>query len=876
MFNSLKQWFKILALLVALVACGLQEPAPTTEETVDPKAVATNGLTGVYYDNMDFTGITKTQVDATINKSWAKAAPITGIAATTYSVRWTGQIMPAFSQTYTFYLTSSDGARLMVNGQVVVNDWVDGASRVRSGTVALVANTKYDIRLEYYRNATNASTVKLEWQSASRARQVVPIGNLFPTLSNAQNVITALNTNSKFTALGIILDSSTSRVKLNTDGSLDSVMQTSTGNGFMISKTNSGNVLSLQYFSKVGNLGSLTDVLSSRSVSIDSLSSYINSDGTATDAQRQALAIKLVDFFSEGRVSVSATTVSVTQGIDSRRSPRWLEYVPGLCKIFLPPLDCANHSCIKLAEGYRDAVCGVAFAGSEMIIGLLSGLVVGPAQIAAKIFTATLGGAAPIDLIARIMSLQPAWNAYLDCISGKVPVLMPDGVTISRGCPPILEGANPVGKTDIVGHSGTVSVSFNSSTSSQSPLTYSWNFVRDSPTFGFSPPSSFPGSVSGNLTPGQGLTINLDYRCDKVEVMQAHFVINHNAGNVSSPLQVPVTINCIAPTPKLSANSLTLATKVNTSVSGDILLRNVGDADLKVSSITGVTTTSALTGAKLEISSNPAPVPITPNAGWNVGIKGTCGDVSGKLSGYITVSSNEITNPVAQVPVSLQCTEDIKLSGPPSAKFVSSALSWSGLGKTSISIQNTSRIPVAYTATLNSMPRVNIVGGATGTIAANGSIQINLEASCGEASFSSLLDGTLNILVDGIVKTSIPVRHICVPVVFAATVTVDGLDCGVLANVLTYQVVPDWFILGGPGYGRQIILSDPCVIPNQVATAFTKGQADADAHLFVTEVEQWELPCSFAKANGGGPAACRRETWTHAKARFDTLTNYIR
>ncbi len=95
------QSLKTFILLIALVACG-QTPDQTDPNQDDPRAVATNGLTGVYYDNIDFTGTSKTQVDATINKAWAKAAPITGIAASTYSVRWTGQIMPAFSQTYTF------------------------------------------------------------------------------------------------------------------------------------------------------------------------------------------------------------------------------------------------------------------------------------------------------------------------------------------------------------------------------------------------------------------------------------------------------------------------------------------------------------------------------------------------------------------------------------------------------------------------------------------------------------------------------------------------------------------------------------------------------------------------------------------------------
>jgi hypothetical protein len=649
-FGTLKHFLLAIITLTALVACG-QTPTPdqTDPSQDDPRATATNGLTGVYYDNMDFTGITKTQVDATINKAWAKNAPITGIAASTYSVRWTGQIMPAFSETYTFYVTSSDGARLMVNGQVLVNNWTDHTSTVNSGTVTLQANTKYDIRLEYYRNATNASTVKLEWQSASRARQVVPTGNLFPMLSNAQNVMTTLNANSKFTALGIILDSSTSRIKLNTDGSLDSIMQISTGNGFIISKTNAGNVLSLQYFSKVGNLGSLTDVLSSRSVSIDSLSSYINSDGTATDVQRQALAIKLVDFFSEGRVSVSATTVNVTQGIDSRRSPRWLEYVPGLCKIFLPPLDCANHSCIKLAEGYRDAVCGVAFAGSEMIIGLLSGLVVGPAQIAAKIFTATLGGAAPIDLIARIMSLQPAWDAYLDCISGKVPVLMSDG-TISRGCPPILEGPspNPVNVTARINTSGSFTVDFNSSLDSKGALTYYYfhNLTSN--------PMAPGGGIGGTLAPGQHKTLRFTYDCPSQPTIITDTIgIVHNAGNVSSPLRVPVTINCIAPIPQINVtpNPISFTTSLNSSVTSSFQISNPGTGNLEISGFN--ITVPWLTASPSGFTGANA---IAANSSQNVSVTASCGAIAESRTGTIGVFHNVpgVANPYL-VTVKLTC-----------------------------------------------------------------------------------------------------------------------------------------------------------------------------------------------------------------------------
>jgi hypothetical protein len=42
-----------------------------------------------------------------------------------YSARWTGQIEPRFSEEYCFHTYSNDGARLWIDGQLVIDDWVD-------------------------------------------------------------------------------------------------------------------------------------------------------------------------------------------------------------------------------------------------------------------------------------------------------------------------------------------------------------------------------------------------------------------------------------------------------------------------------------------------------------------------------------------------------------------------------------------------------------------------------------------------------------------------------------------------------------------------------------------------------------------------------
>lgn len=145
-------------------------------------AHAQNGLTGQYYDTATFGTLKTTRTDATVNFDWGAAIP-SGTAITsadTFSVAWSGQIEPEFSQLYTFYVTADDGARLWVNDQLVLlRSFYATPSEVR-GQVALTAGQRVNLRLEYIEQTGNAS-VKLEWSSASRAREVIPSARLFPS-----------------------------------------------------------------------------------------------------------------------------------------------------------------------------------------------------------------------------------------------------------------------------------------------------------------------------------------------------------------------------------------------------------------------------------------------------------------------------------------------------------------------------------------------------------------------------------------------------------------------------------------------------------------------------------------------------------------------
>ena len=137
------------------------------------------GLSATYFSDMGLTTSALTRVDPTINFDWGNGSPGAGVPTDRFSARWTGQVQPPATGTYTFYTNADDGVRLWVNGQLLVDDWSDHGPRERSGTIALVGGQKYDLKVEYYENSVGASCQVL-WSSSTIAKQIVPQGALFP------------------------------------------------------------------------------------------------------------------------------------------------------------------------------------------------------------------------------------------------------------------------------------------------------------------------------------------------------------------------------------------------------------------------------------------------------------------------------------------------------------------------------------------------------------------------------------------------------------------------------------------------------------------------------------------------------------------------
>jgi YD repeat-containing protein len=140
---------------------------------------AGQGLTADYYDNANFTNYRLTRTDSSVNFAWGAGEPAPSVGAEEFSVRWSGTVVPRYSQQYTFYTTTDDGVRLWVDGQLLIDRWVDqGPTEWSSVPVTLAAGRHYSIRMEFY-DRSGGATAKLSWSSASQTKEIVPQSQLY-------------------------------------------------------------------------------------------------------------------------------------------------------------------------------------------------------------------------------------------------------------------------------------------------------------------------------------------------------------------------------------------------------------------------------------------------------------------------------------------------------------------------------------------------------------------------------------------------------------------------------------------------------------------------------------------------------------------------
>jgi regulation of enolase protein 1 (concanavalin A-like superfamily) len=130
------------------------------------------GWNAAYYEGRQFNAARHFRRDASLDFTWsAGATPAPGVGAGDYSVRWTGDVLPAHSETYTLKLLSQGSARVIVNGQTLIDRWSTTTLGESTTQVALLAGTPVSVVVEYANTTEANARVRLSWSSASQPEE---------------------------------------------------------------------------------------------------------------------------------------------------------------------------------------------------------------------------------------------------------------------------------------------------------------------------------------------------------------------------------------------------------------------------------------------------------------------------------------------------------------------------------------------------------------------------------------------------------------------------------------------------------------------------------------------------------------------------------
>src|ERR1700690_2673306 len=198
----------VIAQLKLLPGAGYTVGSPSSASVVIYPSSTANGtgLTGYYFTNASLTyastntfnpnNLFQTQIDPGIDFTWTNGTS-PNLSNGLYTVRWTGQVQPQYSETYVFDTVSDDGVKLWVNDQLLIDKWQSQSGTEWTNAIALQGGTRYDIKMEYLQSGGSAQA-HLYWYSADQSRQIIPSTALYPTnslngssLSNAPAAITS-------------------------------------------------------------------------------------------------------------------------------------------------------------------------------------------------------------------------------------------------------------------------------------------------------------------------------------------------------------------------------------------------------------------------------------------------------------------------------------------------------------------------------------------------------------------------------------------------------------------------------------------------------------------------------------------------------------
>jgi alpha-D-xyloside xylohydrolase len=156
------------AMMVCPVTEYMYHKPPVKSKLIEPEFFKTKdgqtGLDAEYCSDPLHQNITKKQVDKNINIDWypGRADFVTD---SSFSIRWTGKLIPKETGKHQFHLKSFDKKRIKLDGKEL--SLVYKSSEQYTELVDLEAGKEYDFTLEVENNKAGAARMKLFWKTPS-------------------------------------------------------------------------------------------------------------------------------------------------------------------------------------------------------------------------------------------------------------------------------------------------------------------------------------------------------------------------------------------------------------------------------------------------------------------------------------------------------------------------------------------------------------------------------------------------------------------------------------------------------------------------------------------------------------------------------------
>lgn len=137
---------------------------PASGTTTACPAPAEGAFTGCYYAGTTLGGIpVLIRRDAQINFNWGTGTPSSALPRNDFSVRWSGYFDFDAAE-YRFLTTASDGIRLYIDGQLIIDRWRDQPAYMYAVRRSLTAG-RHLVTVEYYER-TGLPSAQVSWQKA--------------------------------------------------------------------------------------------------------------------------------------------------------------------------------------------------------------------------------------------------------------------------------------------------------------------------------------------------------------------------------------------------------------------------------------------------------------------------------------------------------------------------------------------------------------------------------------------------------------------------------------------------------------------------------------------------------------------------------------